>query len=74
MGLFTPALEWHRDILINGLYARREAISCVESRPSDRAKVVGLPRVEGLHHRYAWREARLMGSFVAHDQFVTDRG
>jgi transposase InsO family protein len=29
----------------------------VESRPSDRAKVVGFPRVGGLHHRYAWREA-----------------
>jgi putative transposase len=29
----------------------------VESRPSDRAKVVGSPRVGGLHHRYAWREA-----------------
>jgi transposase InsO family protein len=29
----------------------------VESRPSDRAKVVGLPRVGGLHHRYRWREA-----------------
>jgi len=29
----------------------------VESRPSPRANVVGLPRVGGLHHRYAWREA-----------------
>jgi transposase InsO family protein len=29
----------------------------VESRPSDRAKVIGFPRVGGLHHRYAWREA-----------------
>ena len=29
----------------------------VEHRPSDRAKVIGLPRVGGLHHRYAWAEA-----------------
>jgi transposase InsO family protein len=29
----------------------------VEDRPSPAAKVVGLPRVGGLHHRYAWREA-----------------
>jgi transposase InsO family protein len=28
-----------------------------ESRPSRGAKVVGLPRVGGLHHRYVWREA-----------------
>ena len=29
----------------------------IEYRPSPRAQVVGLPRVGGLHHRYAWREA-----------------
>ena len=29
----------------------------VEYRSSPRAQVVGLPRVGGLHHRYAWREA-----------------
>jgi hypothetical protein len=29
----------------------------VEIRPSDRAKVIGFPRVGGLHHRYRWREA-----------------
>jgi transposase InsO family protein len=28
-----------------------------ETRPSPHAKVVGLPRVGGLHHRYAWEEA-----------------
>jgi putative transposase len=28
-----------------------------ESRPSDSAKIIGFPRVGGLHHRYAWREA-----------------
>jgi hypothetical protein len=29
----------------------------VEIRPSSRAKVVGLPHVGGLHHRYAWKDA-----------------
>ena len=29
----------------------------VEVRPSSNARVVGLPRVGGLHHRYTWREA-----------------
>jgi putative transposase len=29
----------------------------VQERPSGRAKVIGLPRVGGLHHRYAWAEA-----------------
>jgi hypothetical protein len=29
----------------------------VKSRPSERAEVVELPRVGGLHHRYRWHEA-----------------
>jgi transposase InsO family protein len=29
----------------------------VEARPSPEAKVIGLPRVGGLHYRYAWQEA-----------------
>ena len=29
----------------------------VESRPPEHAKVVGFPRVGGLHHLYRWREA-----------------
>jgi transposase InsO family protein len=29
----------------------------IEARPSPDAKVVGLPRVGGLHHRYVWPEA-----------------
>jgi putative transposase len=28
-----------------------------ECRPSPEARIVGLPRVAGLHHRYEWREA-----------------
>ena len=29
----------------------------VTPRPSPTAKVIALPRVGGLHHRYEWREA-----------------
>lgn len=29
----------------------------LDAKPSTSAKVIGLPRVGGLHHRYAWREA-----------------
>ena len=29
----------------------------VEPRPSEHAKLIGIPRVGGLHHRYCWREA-----------------
>jgi transposase InsO family protein len=29
----------------------------VETRPSSDARIVGLPRVGGLHHRYTWQEA-----------------
>ena len=29
----------------------------IEARPSPDARIVGLPRVGGLHHRYAWQEA-----------------
>jgi transposase InsO family protein len=28
-----------------------------DEKPSKRARVIGLPRVGGLHHRYAWRDA-----------------
>ena len=29
----------------------------IEARPSPDARVIGLPRVGDLHHRYAWQEA-----------------
>jgi transposase InsO family protein len=29
----------------------------IEARPSSDARVIGLPRVGGLHHRYAWQVA-----------------
>jgi hypothetical protein len=29
----------------------------VESRPLENVKIIGFPRVGGLQHQYAWREA-----------------
>jgi hypothetical protein len=29
----------------------------MDAKLSDSARVVGLPRVGGIHHRYVWREA-----------------
>jgi transposase InsO family protein len=29
----------------------------IHGQPSKRAKVIGLPRLGGLHHRYAWTKA-----------------
>ncbi len=29
----------------------------VQKRPEDKAKVISLPRVSGLHHRYEWKQA-----------------
>ncbi|MBU0609733.1 MAG: transposase [Armatimonadetes bacterium] len=37
----------------------------VEARPSADAKVVALPRVAGLHHRYVWRDAAQVGPVSA---------
>ena len=39
----------------------------IQARPSSGARVVGLPRVGGLHHRYIWQEAAWrLGSSGAH--------
>jgi putative transposase len=29
----------------------------IERRPSPRSQLIALPRLGGLHHRYAWQEA-----------------
>jgi hypothetical protein len=29
----------------------------LERRQTDAAKVVGVPRIDGLHHRYHWQTA-----------------
>ena len=48
---------YHRDRTHIGLNKDAPYPRDVDSRPSDDAKVVALPRVGGLHHRYAWRKA-----------------
>ncbi|MBN1773697.1 MAG: hypothetical protein JXB32_20710 [Deltaproteobacteria bacterium] len=40
-----------------GLAKDTPAGRAVEQRPSPTAKVIAVPRVGGLHHRYRWREA-----------------
>jgi len=47
----------HEDRCHLGLEKDAPACRNVTPRPSSKAKVVALPRVGGLHHRYEWREA-----------------
>jgi len=44
------------------LYLATASLNAPDGRPitlqsSSKAKVLGMPRVGGLHHRYEWREA-----------------
>jgi len=48
---------YHEDRTHLGLEKDAPNRRAVTPRPSPAAKVVSLPRVGGLHHRYAWREA-----------------
>ena len=48
---------YHEDRCHLGLYKDTPDERPVTPRPSPAAKVVALPRVGGLHHRYEWREA-----------------
>ncbi len=47
----------HQDRTHLGLAKDTPDGRAISARPSPRAKVVALPRVGGLHHRYEWREA-----------------
>ena len=47
----------HEDRTHMGLEKDTPQGRAVAARPSPTAKVVALPRVGGLHHRYEWREA-----------------
>ncbi len=49
--------HYHEDRCHLGLAKDAPRGRNVASRPSGTAKIVALPRVGGLHHRYAWREA-----------------
>ncbi len=48
---------YHEDRCHLGLAKDAPSGRVVASRPSSNAKIVALPRVGGLHHRYAWRDA-----------------
>ena len=47
---------YHEDRCHLGLNKDTPSLRAVTHRPSPTAKVVALPRVGGLHHRYEWRE------------------
>lgn len=48
---------YHEDRCHLGLAKDAPSGRIITSRPSSDAKVIALPRVGGLHHRYAWRDA-----------------
>jgi len=48
---------YHEDRCHLGLAKDAPSGRSVALRPSDSAKIIALPRVGGLHHRYGWREA-----------------
>ncbi len=57
-GLLRSYIEYlHEDRTHLGLGKDCPLPRPIESRPGDDAKVVALPRVGGLHHRYRWRKA-----------------
>ena len=47
---------YSRDRCHLGLEKDPPELRAMEPRPSRRARVISLPRVGGLHHRYTWRE------------------
>jgi transposase InsO family protein len=55
--LLLEYVDYYNDERVHTLLQDSPAGRPVESRPSPGAKVVGLPRIGGLHHRYAWRKA-----------------
>ena len=58
VALVTSFLRYyHEDRCHLGLERDTPEGRPVTRRPSSRAKVVALPRVGGLHHRYVWRQA-----------------
>jgi transposase InsO family protein len=48
---------YHDDRIHDALKKETPTPRVVERRPSATAKVVGMPRVGGLHHRYQWQTA-----------------
>jgi len=48
---------YHEDRCHLGLAKDAPSGRVVTTRPSSEARILALPRVGGLHHRYAWRDA-----------------
>jgi len=55
--LLSECVDYYNDERVHTSISDAPLGRPVEVRPADRAKVIGFPRVGGLHHRYAWREA-----------------
>jgi len=56
--LLTEYLRYyHEDRTHYALAKDSPLCRAVVERPSPRSKVVGIPRVGGLHHRYEWSQA-----------------
>jgi putative transposase len=55
--LLREYVDYYNDERVHTSIADAPVGRPVESRPSEHARVLGLPRVGGLHHRYRWREA-----------------
>jgi transposase InsO family protein len=54
---YYDAVRVHTVIPEGRMRSIRVERRAIEARPSPDAKVVGLPRIGGLHHRYVWQEA-----------------
>jgi len=48
---------YHEDRIHDALKQETPTARVMERRPSETAKVAGVPRVGGLHHRYQWQTA-----------------
>jgi transposase InsO family protein len=55
--LLREYVDYYTDQRVHTALGDAPAGRPLEPRPSDRAQVVGLPRLGGLHHRYVWRDA-----------------
>jgi len=56
--LFHEYLDYYHDDRTHyGLDKETPYSRPVQARPSDTAKIMDLPRLGGLHHRYAWKDA-----------------
>jgi transposase InsO family protein len=55
--LLREHVEYYNDERVHTAIGDAPVGRASETRPSDSAKVIGLARVGGLHHRYVWQKA-----------------